>query len=296
MLIYLFFGPDGCPQEEEVPPFLYGSLFALLGILLLAVFNENIIFSISLKGSIDNNSNRRYWLPHWLMARVVLIVIEFASVLVCMVAIFGPGPYAAGALQCPEFHDGPLIFAKVVVILLLVTILIYFIGFSLYLDPFGLLCSPSLWHDLEKLEKAAEREEEGEGAEGAEDVEGGILAYAKNNRLGHLHRSHIGYGKIFRKLRGVMCCLNGGRGNNRSRATAMHEMALAFHTVFSGGQKVTTDLVAGLIMLSQYQKKVRKRCSVEKDVEGRYLHKKFSEVGIKSSIYMTTCRSSWLSG
>ena len=212
--------------------------------------------------------DRRNSLQYWLFIRVGLIIVEFLCLLVCAVAVFGPAPYAAGGLECSEFHDGPLLFAQIIVVIMLIVILVYFIGFGLYLDPFGLLCSPSLWHDLEKVEKAAENP--------MEEVDGEILAYAKNSRLGNLHRSHIGYGKIFRKLRGLLCCLNSN--GNRSRSTAMHEMALAFHTMFSSEDKVTTDIVAGLILLSQYQKRLRQKCTDNDDMEGFYLHKQFSDV------------------
>lgn len=267
VLIYLFVGPEDCPGPmEDIPPFLYGSLFVLVGNLMLAILIENIIFSISLKGSIFHKQEKRKWLPFWLVVRVVSIVLEFLNLLVCAVAVFGPAPFAAGALQCPEFHDGPLVFAKVVIIMLIVVILLYTLGFALYLDPLGLLCSPSLLQDLNKLEEIAEDAED-------EDAH---VAYAKNSRLGKLHRSHIGYGKIFHKLRGLLCCLDSS--GNRSRSTAMREMALAFHTIFSEEKMVTTDLIAGLILLSQYQKRVRQECMERNDVEGFYLSREFSNV------------------
>ena len=278
----MFVGPEGCPEPETAPPFLYLSLFALVGVLLLAILNENIIFAISLRGSIIHKQEKRKWLPFWLFMRVGLILIEFIVVIICIVAVFGPAPYAANALQCPEYHDGPLVFAKVVVILLLVTILTYFLGFAIYLDPLGLLCSTSMWQDLESVHK------ELEAADPNKDETDGNIAYAKGSRLGKLHRSHIGYGRIFRKLRGLLCCLN--TNGNRSRSTALHEMALAFHTVFSDEDRVPSDIVAGLILLSRYQKKERQKCSQNKDVEGEYLHREFSKV--RSTMHM--CMGAWV--
>lgn len=290
VLIYLFFGPEGCPEEEVVPPLLYGSLFLLMGLLLLAVLNENIIFSISLRGSITYKIERRKWLPFWLFLRVVLILVEFLWVLVCIWVVFGP---AANSLQCVEYHDGPLVFAKVVVILLLATILVYFLGFAFYLDPLGLLCSPSMWQDLEAMHKDADASEQTdnftpavmeEGTEEGTEEADGTTAYARKSRLGRLHRSHIGYRRIFRKLSGLLCCVN--VNGHRSRSTAMQEMALAFHTVFSDEDRVASDIVAGLILLSRYQKEMKQKCVMEGDLEGQYLHREFSKVGIAIFIEM----------
>lgn len=255
-------------MEEDIPPFLYGSLFALLIILLISTLNENIIFSISLRGSILYKRERRKSLGSWLIVRVVTTTVEFLVLIVCVVALFGPAPYAAGALECPEYHDGPLIFAKAVVVAMIVTIVIYIVGFVIYLDPCGLLCSPNVWHDYESLYKEAEKLTESTD---------GVQAYLKDSRLGHLHRSHYGYGRIFWKIRSLFCCKESN--GNRSRTTAMQEMALALHTLFSDTDHVTTDLVAGLILLSRYQKKLRCQCSEKKDMAAHYLHKEFNEVG-----------------
>lgn len=266
VLIYLFVGPEGCPEDEAIPPFLYGTLFVLVTVLLLAVLNENIIFSISLRGSIIYKKIKRKWLSVWLEIRIVLTVIEFISLLVSIVAVFGPAPFAAGALVCPEFHDGPLIFAKVVVLSLLLTNIVYVAGFAIYLDPCGLLCSPKIWEDYETAHK------------NSNNSKSQVTEYAKNNRLGRLHHSHYGYGRIFWKIRGLFCCLNSN--GNRSRVTAMQEMVLAFHTLFSTDDRVPTDLVAGLILLSQYQKKQREHLSKD-DMKAHYLHKEFSQVHVQ---------------
>lgn len=255
-------------MEESIPPFLYGSLFLLVGVLLLAILNENIIFSISSRGSVVYKMERRKWLKFWLFLRVGTITAEFVILLVCLVAVYGPAPYAAGALECAEFHDGPLVFARVIVILMLATILLYVVGFLVYLDPCGLLCSPKIWGDYETLHQSvAESENHAD-----------IGEYLKDSRLGHLHRSHYGYGRIFYKIRGLLFCKNGA--GNRSRTTAMQEMALAFHTLFSDSNFVTSDLIAGMILLSRYQKKLRERWCAKENMAEHYLNKEFSMVSI----------------
>ena len=285
MLVFLFIGPNGCPEgTEDIPPFLYGSLFALAFLLTVVIINENLIFSTSIKGGIEYNQDHRYCVQYWLFIRIILFVVEFICVIICSIAVFGPAPYAAGALQCQAFHDGPLRFAAAVVIILLVTLLIYIIGFAIYLDPCGLCCSPSLIHDMGNVLEVAEKP--------ADEVEGDeISAYAKNSRLGRLHRSHLGYGRIFKKLRGVLCCLN--VNGNRSRTTALQEMSLALHTLFSNDNRVPSDLVAGLILLNKHQKKMRlanSSCPDRNEDDPKCLHYSIGlkEVCILRLLFMTT--------
>ena len=261
VLIYLFVGPEGCSDQgfdpaENVPPFLYGSLFAFIGIEFLTVIVENIILSISLKGPIYDHihKNKRCWLPFWLFVRVILFFVETAVVIVCTVAIFGPAPYAAGAFQCPEYHNGPLVFAEAVVVTLLVLLSLYAIGFAIYLDPLGICCAPSVLEDLGHIDEAKD------------ELDADVREYLSNNQLGKLHRNHIGFGRVFRKVRGALCCLNAG--GKRSRTTAMQEVSLALHTVFSdvgiedkSNRIVPSDLVAGMILVSRNQKKKRENCS-----------------------------------
>ncbi len=273
VLVYLFIGPDGCTfGAEEIPPFLYGSLFSLVFILAIASINEIIIFSISVKGTIVDLNGKRKWMPFWLLIRIIIFMLEFICNLVCSVAVFGPGPYAAGALQCSEFHDGPLIFAQVVVIALFLVLLIYFLGFAIYLDPFGCCCTSSLMQDLGKVDELNEDEES--GATTREEV-----AYATKSRIGRLHRSHLGYSRIFKKLQGLLCCLNSN--GNRSRQTALQEISLALHTLFSNDNRVPADLVAGLVLLSRYQKRVVTRCACPKEIGCVCLNKELLKVLIE---------------
>ena len=267
MLIYFYFGPEGCDGNNHIPPFLYGSLFAQIVVLAVAMIIDNIIFSISLKGSITNEVHKRKWLPFWLFVRIGFTVVEVICTIVCMVAVFGPAPYAAGQFECSEFHDGPLFFARLVVIIPAATLLVYFVIYAIYLDPCGLLCSPSLQQDLEAM-LSSSKDQSAEVAE-CEHTE-----YAKKTRLGQLHTSHVGYGRIFRKLNGIFCCC----AKNNSHVTALREMALAFHTIFSDLDRVPFDLVAGLKLLGRYQENQQKKCLSQGDIEGYYLHREFRQV------------------
>ena len=195
------------------------------------------------------DTKKRKMLPCWLFLRIGTFILESITVIFCTFVVFSP---TTGASTC---HDGPLVFAKVTVVILLVILSVYSIGFAIYLDPLGFCCTTSVMHDLGHIHDVD-----------VEEANEGDIMYAKKSRLGKLHRSHIGYSKVLRKLRNSLCCLDSN--GNRSRRTAMREMALAFHTLFTNDDRVVTDLVAGLFLLSRYQKKARnqKPCCQEQGV------------------------------
>ncbi len=254
VLIYLFFGPSECLDDnqlpERVPPFLYGSLFAFCVILCMGIFNEAIIFSVSVKGNIEDPKRKRRGILVWLMIRCVLIAIETVTSLLCTVAVFSESSFAAGALRCSEYHDGPLLFARIVVICMLVTELLYILGFMVFVDPCGWFCSPSILPSMENIDNYVKKTP----AE-LQDVEND---YARESRLGHVHSNHVSYRDTLRKVKTALCCF--GANGNRSRQTAMQEMALALHTLFNNEDRVPSDLVAGLVLVSRKQHHEKKVC------------------------------------
>ena len=259
VLVYLFIGPPECLDKdgngEDVPPLLYGSLFAFVIILFLSILNENIIFSISIKGNIIDQKNKRKYLVYWLFLRVGLVVVETLCIIVCTFAVFSPAPYAAGALVCAEYQDGPLVFARVVVVLMLVTLSVYIAGFLVFVDPLGICCAPSTLKDMRRTHEYASLTQK--------QVEQAERELAKSERLGGLHGSRFGYWDSLKKIQSALCCLN--VNGNRSRQTAMREMAKAIQTLFhSGEERVPSDLVAGIILVSRYQKAQRESCNCKK--------------------------------
>lgn len=262
VLIYLFVGPEGCPDPPEtVPPLLYGSLFAFVVVELLAVIVETIIFSISAKGSIYDREHerKRRWLPFWLFIRVLLFLIEAELVIVCTVAVFGPAPYAAGALLCPEYHDGPLVFAKVVVITLFVLLAIYAIGFAIFLDPLGVCHAPIIIEKLKELieNEKKDKENDYEANRQSESVD------TNSSGPSHCDRGRIiGLGHFLGKAKRALCCLN--TGGKRSKTMALREVALALYTLFSADTEdmekrlVPSDILAGMILLNQYHDQKKK--------------------------------------
>ena len=266
VLIYLFVGPEGCPDPPEtVPPLLYGSLFAFIVIQLLAVIVETIIFSISAKGSIyhSEQERKRRWLPFWLFIRVLLFLIETELAIVCTVAVFGPAPYAAGALQCPEYHNGPLVFAKAVVITLFVLLAIYATGFAIFLDPLGVCRAPTI---IEKLKELIENEKKDKESDYEADRRNEPVNTNSGDPSHHDRGRMIGLGHILGKAKRALCCLN--TGGKRSKTTALREVALALYTLFSADTEdlekrlVPSDILAGMILLSQYHDQKKKiQCS-----------------------------------
>ena len=303
VLIYLFVGPEGCPYPPETaPPLLYGSLFAFIAVELLAVIVENIIFSISAKGSIYDSEceRKRRWLPFWLFIRIPLFLIEVEVVIISTVAVYGPAPYAAGALLCPEYHDGPLVFAKVVVITLLILLTIYAIGFVVFLDPLGVCRAPTIIVKLKELIENGKKDDNETNLEAAQpnvpigtdqsdsspaskraprhlkkEEESGLEEAHQNdtNSSDSSHGRVIGFRRLLGRAKQALCCSNAG--GKRSKDVALQEVASALYTMFSDNEDlekrlVPSDILAGMKLLYQYHDQMKKipECSTHSDVEG----------------------------
>lgn len=252
VLIYLFVGPDGCDNypNDKVPPYLYGSLLALVLLEFLVIINEAIIFARSVRGTIIDQDNKRSWLAFYLIVRILSYFVEFGLLVACLVAVFGP---AATSLECPEYHDGPLVFAKVVVILLMVLLISYGVGFAIFLDPFGICCAPRKLRDLSEISEL--------GNQDFDEVDSSLKEDLRKAGVGRHHRNRIGTGRTLRKVRGLLCCINATR--HRSRSTALQQMANALYTVFSNDVSlVPSDLIAGLILVSRHQKTKSEGCTM----------------------------------
>lgn len=304
VLIYLFVGPEGCPYPPETaPPLLYGSLFAFIAVELLAVIVENIIFSISAKGSIYDSEceRKRRWLPFWLFIRIPLFLIEVEVVIISTVAVYGPAPYAAGALLCPEYHDGPLVFAKVVVITLLILLTIYAIGFVVFLDPLGVCRAPTIIVKLKELIENGKKDDNETNHEAAQpnvpintdqsdsspaskqaprhlkkEEESGLEETRQNDTKNSSDSSHgrvIGFRRLLGRAKQALCCSNAD--GKRSKDVALQEVASALYTMFSDNEElekrlVPSDILAGMKLLYQYHDQMKKipECSTHSDVEG----------------------------
>ena len=264
MLVYLFITPSGCESDvSEVPPFLYGSLLALVTLEVVIMINEVVIFSISSRGAI-RDSKRRKSLPVFLFVRVILFVVEVAMVIVCLFAVFSPS--VSGQLDCKEIQNGPLTFARVLLIMLLVLLAIYTVGFLVFIDACNCL-TPRFLKDMTHLNVV--------GGDGIHDDN---LSEEERKTLaeygtGKFHRSKVGKGKIIRRMWALLLCQRSS--GHRSRSIALRDLAKAIYTVFSDSDVVVSDLLAGLILVNRDQKKKQKECkclvSEFRDVSGIYI-------------------------
>lgn len=249
VLVYLFITPSGCDSDDsEVPPFLYGSLFALATLEVIIMINEVVIFSISSRGAIHDTESRKT-LPGFLFVRVILFVLEVAVVIVCLFAVFSPS--VSGQLDCKEIQNGPLTFARVLLIALLVILAVYAVGFLVFIDACSCL-TPDFLKDMTHLNAI--------GGDGIHDdkLDEKERKVLEEYGTGKFHRSKVGKGKILRRVWALLCCHRGS--GHRSRTVALNDLAKAIYTVFSDSDVVVSDLVVGLILVNRHQKKKQKEC------------------------------------
>ncbi len=187
--------------------------------------SDAIVMSISARGTVMKSKPRRR-LAVFLLIRYVLYAIELILLIVCMYAVFSPN--VTDEIECADYRSGPLRFARGVVITLLVTNVLYFVGFLAFCNPLG-CCAPRLIPDRNDDEEFEE------------------------NDAPNVNRSCISLSKYFRKL--TTC----RRGEHQTRGAAMHEVARAVHTVFEDTKLVLSDIVAGMMLVSKDQKRKQKK-------------------------------------
>lgn len=253
ILVYLYV-PENTSQctadTQTIPPFLYGSLFALLVIELAAMVSETLVFSISARGTLSS-SKRRGKLPIFLLIRVVLFVLEIVTVIVCTVAVYDPGTLER--LTCIELQQNSLRFARGVIISLWVLLFIYTVGFLVFLDPCG-ACTPSLLSEMEIINEYDNLDKDADGLYHAsctaEDIEKG-----NGGKIPKLHRSKLGQLRLYRKFATLCCCIQAG--GNQSQTFALRELSRALYTLFSDVDMVLSDILAGVVLLKRSQRTLR---------------------------------------
>lgn len=159
--MYLLF-PADCNEDEDddIPPLLYTSLFVFQLMLFLTLINEAVIFSISLRGRIHDTNNRRKYFPIVLEIRIIFIVVELLTLILTTIGVFHPR-YGGNAIECEDYRDGPLVFAKVITCIMWFLWILVCVGVFIAIDPIG-FCSPSILHDIVDLGELGENlDEEG---------------------------------------------------------------------------------------------------------------------------------------
>ena len=88
------------------------------------------------------------------------MIIELLTVIVATIGVFSPG-FGGNAIQCEDYRDGPLVFAKVIVCFMWVLLFLLVLAMFFAVDPLG-LCSPSLLGEIDDLgDLGRELDEEG---------------------------------------------------------------------------------------------------------------------------------------
>ena len=159
-LIYLFF-PSECDNSDmTIPALFYSTLFIFNLVLFLTIINEGVIFSLSMKGRINDTKNSRKFFPYVLEIRGALMLVEFITLVVTSVGTFN-GSVGGEAIECEQYREGPLVFAKVIVCLAWILVIVLALSLFFAVDPLG-MCSPSVLDEIEDLgDLGRELDEEG---------------------------------------------------------------------------------------------------------------------------------------
>ena len=237
------------------PPWLYGTLFAVLLLEFAVMINDAIIMSKSCSGRIDHSreldpeevmfdaSTNSRWpdpdsgsprrkIKRFLFSHVLLFLLE-----IILSALFGYACWSPALthqlLKCDEFK-GPIYFARAVAVTWWLVIIISCVLWLIYLDPIG-VCSSGLIDQMDFLDEVDE------------------IPDPKERDLFKFHRGSIGSRRIRRRLQTICCCL--GLTGHESRGLALEDAAKAIHTIFDDVDLVASDLAAGLILLNRDQKR-----------------------------------------
>ena len=113
-----------------------------------------------MRGRIHDTNNSRKYFPYALEVRIAGMVVEFLMVITVTVGVFHP-THGGGAVNCDDFQEGPLIFAKVIVCLMWLLWTLLALGLFFSIDPLG-CCSPSAFDMIgDRGELGDELDEEG---------------------------------------------------------------------------------------------------------------------------------------
>lgn len=291
VLFYFYAAPFECDTEDvATPPWLYGTLFSLTLLELIVLIDDAVIMSLSCRGRIDHSTppdlermfairnglvrdtgksgwpdpdrgSPRAKLKRYIYIRNVLFILEVIHSAFYGYACWSPA--VTDQLSKCEAYSGPLAFARAVVVAWWIVIIIYAVGWLIYVDPIG-LCTPGLLDELEILDKLDH------------------IGDPTEVDLFKFHRASLETSHIRRRLQTICCCL--GLRGHQSRGMALQDAAGAFHTIFNDVDLVGSDIVAGLILLNLDQKqKVRSgHCLVE---EHKQVHSVDKHGSMKYQMY-----------
>ena len=205
--------------------------------------------------------------------RIVVAVLELFGRIASTVGVWHSSVTSLVKI-CPDFGVG-LHFAQAIVLFLWVLYIGFLIKVVTYIDPLG-CCSPGLLEHLpldsadrrkstaeDQLDIGEMRNEEYHSTKSVPYWTKRIDVY--NVRIGEKkvedleekylkgHSSNVGQTRLLRRLQTILCCL--GVKGHRSRGMALEDVARTLYTLFGDVNLVFTDIVAGLFLLNQDQRR-----------------------------------------
>ena len=150
-----------CEEDTAtIPPLFYISLTVFNLVLFLTIVNEGVILSLSVRGRIKDVANTRKYFPYAVEVRIGLMLIEILTLIVTSVGTAN-NSVGGNAIECDRYREGPLVFAKVIISLAWVLVLVLVVALVIGIDPLG-ICSPSIFiderQDSEELGKELDEE------------------------------------------------------------------------------------------------------------------------------------------
>ena len=246
-LLYFYFGPDLANSGEDsgsgmqcdgidLPETLYSSLFAMLCVQILIAVNEEFIFLVSSAGTVMNDHPRR-WLPKLLYLRTFMFVVDVATLTFTTWAVCNDGTITL-LEPCTPLSIA-LRFSQGIVVVVWVTLLVYALGFLMYLDPAGCFSSTSL---LDELRINFHSKEEVDGFLGS--------------TRGRIHNGRIEQRRLFRQLQKL--CSFCGIQDAAETTIALNDLAHSLYRMFHNVELVPSDLFVGFLILHRDQKEMIK--------------------------------------
>ena len=223
---------------------LYSSLFAVLLLQVLVVINEVVIFIVSSQGSVWNDKPRRS-IPKLLYVRIALFLVEVATLIFTSWAVLYSEKLAVQEM-CPPYITA-VRFSIAIVAVIWFTLLLYGVGFLLYIGP---ACCFNSRKDLPSFLQDIDLDD-------LEPQESDRHAVAKKHWK-RLYHGHVEQRRILRRLnkgRSLLCIRN-----SPHTTAALDDLAYSMHRLFRNVDLVPSDLFAGLLILHRDQvKKIKER-------------------------------------
>lgn len=285
-LLYFFFVPFGYEPDpvgmemgsssgavelqcrDLLPATIYISLAVVLLLQVLVTINEVCIFIVSSQGTVLSDRPRR-WIPGLLYVRIGLFLVDMAALIVTSWALLDSHAFAM-LETCPPYITA-LRFSQAIVAVIWLTLLIYGVGFLLYIGP-------ACFFDLNKKDMPSFVV----GVELSDQDRSARKLWKK------AYRGTVETRRIARHLRkgSSLICIR----DNVATTSALEHLAFSLFRVFRNVGLVPSDILAGFLVLQRDQKKKIRRGGV------RELTIPLREVSIDFLIHYQSMHVAWCFG